>query len=79
MYTPINQFKLSGEGKEVYERINKCLDGLKHPMFYRANVRNIKLPPKEFDLLLEGVAVTERERFKDVLPCFEIDIVRTKL
>jgi hypothetical protein len=52
MYTPINYYKLSKEGKRVYEMVERYIVDISK---YRVTSKTIHLTPNQFEHLLEGI------------------------
>ena len=58
-FTPINAFKLSKRGKEVLKECKKIL---------KFNVDKVHVSSWDYSELLEGVSLSSRIRYKDVIP-----------
>lgn len=58
-YTPINYYKLSSRGKEIF---NQCKDVLK------CNVPHVHVFPSDFIELLDGISPSTRQFYIDGIP-----------
>lgn len=74
MYTPINFYKLSREGKLVYAMVERYIKNSK-----KLNVtsKRIHLTPKQYEHLLKGMLVSQRN-MDDAIPFGEFTLVRIK-
>lgn len=71
-FSPINEPKLTYEGRELMKTINKALDG----SLIRSG--KITLRSKEFDILLDAVIPSFKNDCRDVIPHKGKSIVRGK-
>jgi hypothetical protein len=65
MYTPINKFKLTAEGKRIFEYYEKII---KTSFYSQGSPKKIYVTQKQFNLLIEGLSAGERKYFKNSLP-----------
>jgi hypothetical protein len=58
-FTPINVWRLSKRGKEIFE---ECSNILKH------NVKKVSIAPNDFMELLEGISLSIRKHYNEAIP-----------
>ncbi|MGN6347079.1 MAG: hypothetical protein ACTHME_05190 [Candidatus Nitrosocosmicus sp.] len=69
-FTPINYWKLSKRGKELFSLIEKI---------GKSSVQNIHLKSDDFNVILEGVPPSLRTEYRDGIPFMRKMIVRKSL
>ena len=69
-YTPINKWKLSKRGQELFDLIEKI---------GKSSVQNIHLKADDFNIILNGVAPSVRSEYMDGIPFMGKMIVRKSL
>lgn len=65
MYTPINKFKLTPEGKKIFDYYENVINT---PFYSEGASKKIHITQKQFNLLIEGLSAGERKYFKSSLP-----------
>lgn len=73
-YTPINQFNLKGKGKELYSYLNRLLS---HSFYQTSEKRNIYVRSNQFEMLWDTLSAYEKKYYKNKIPFFGHDIVRS--
>ena len=69
LYTPLNKYKLTQEGRKIFDDIEKMK---------ASNVKTVRLYPKQYDLLLRGVSLSERESCSCCIKHEDITIFRIR-
>lgn len=72
-YTPINQFNLKREGKELYSYLKNLLN---HSFYKQEEKRNIYVRGAQFEMLWETLSAHDKKYYKSKIPFFGHHIMR---
>lgn len=74
MYTPINEFELTKEGKKVFSNLKNLVQ---HPMYATGQIKKIHLRAHDFSLLWNSLSPHLQRNCLDGIPFGKQLLVRT--